>query len=139
MSRNLTLASISVLILCLLGSTPALAQQRGVTIQLPVVRQYQNTSSYLIPDGGTIGAGGISRSASGTTFRGTPGLGRPFGNRFGGAQTSRSQSSVTANIISNREVSEAILAGASQARPTQVPFYKEVWARQRAARFNQQK
>ena len=138
MSQNLSLANISVVLLCLLGSAPAQAQQQSLTIQLPVVRQYQNTSQYLIPDGGTIGSGGISRSASGVISRGTPGLRRPFHNRFGGSQTARGQSSVSVSILSNREMNDAILAGA-QARPTQVPFYKEVWARQRAARSNQQK
>ena len=138
MSLNLSLASTAAALLCLLLTTPTLAQQRGLRIQLPVVRQYQNTSQYMIPDGGTMGGGGVGRSASGAISRGTPGLGRPFGNRFGGSQTSQGQSSVSASILSNREISDAILAGA-QARPAQVPYYQEVWARQRAARLNQQK
>ena len=139
MSLNLPLASFSAVMLFLLFDAPAQAQLQNLRVQLPVVRQYQNTSQYLIPDGGTFSAGGISRSASGTTSRGAPGLRRPFANRFGGVQASQAQSSVKASILLNREISEDILAGASPARPAQLPYYKEVWARQQSARLNQKK
>ena len=134
MSLNLPTATISAALLFLFLCGPSLAQQRGLTVQLPTVRQYQNSSQYLIPDGGTSGSGGISRSASGSR---SGGLLVP--NRSNGNRASQGQSSVSAWILSNREINEDILAGASPARSTPMPYYKEVWLRQRNARLSQQK
>ena len=131
MSLNLLTATISAALLSLLLCGESLAQQRGFRVQLPTVRQYQNTSQYLIPDGGTSGSGGIVRSASGARSRGL--------SRSSSSRSSQGQSSVTAHILSNREISEDILAGASPARRAPMPYYKEVWLRQQKARFDAQK
>ena len=139
MPLNLPMAAISAAMLSLLLGTPALAQQQNVGIRLPVVRQFNSTSSVMVPDGGTMSLGGISRSASGATSRGFSGLGRPFANRSIGRQTSRGQASVRAWVLSNQEINEAILSRASPARQAPLPYYKEVWARQQSARSSQQR
>lgn len=137
MSLNLSLTSLSVALMYMLLATPGLAQQQALTVQLPVVNQFNVNSRVGVPDGGEIRLGGISRSATGTTSRGLPGFGRPFANRSRGYQTSQGQASVRVRVMSNREINDAILAGASPARPAPVPYYKEVWARQRNAAASQ--
>ncbi|MDB2687305.1 hypothetical protein N9Y42_08845 [Mariniblastus sp.] len=133
MSLKFSLATVSAILLCLLVSTPAMAQQQNLRIQLPVVRQFNVRTAVSVPDGGTMILGGGSASSASRTSSGLSGLGRPFANRSSSYRNSRGQASVTTRVISNQEISEAILSGASPARPTQLPYYKEVWARQRNA------
>ena len=125
----------SAALLFLVSDAPALAQQRGLRVQLPTVRQFSVNTVVSVPDGGTMILSGGSASASGVRSRGFG----PFNNRSRGYRTSRGQASVTAHVLSNREINEDILAGASPTRRAPMPFYKEVWLRQQQARLNAQK
>ena len=138
MSSKKSLVAFSAALLLLLSSVPALAQQRNLTIQLPVVRQFSVDTRVMVPDGGTMVIGGGSSSASSVVSRGT-GFGRPFGNRSSGSRTSSGQASVSVGVLSNREINDAILSGASPVGPPPKPYYQEVWERQRSLRASQQK
>ena len=100
----------------LLWISPAQAQnpfrpQLGVSVQLPVIRNFSVQTSVRVPDGGTMPLGGIGRSAEGRTSSGVPGLpGRPFRNSATGRSTSAAGATVTTRIISMREL-EAELMG----------------------------
>ena len=139
MSLNFSLATVTATLLCLLVSSPAMAQQRGLTVQLPVVRQFSVRTAVSVPDGGTMILGGGSASSESRSSSGFSGLGRPFANRTSRFRSSRGQASVSARIITNQDINDAILAGASPARPAPMPYYKEVWARQQRAGSIQQK
>jgi hypothetical protein len=83
-------------------------------IQLPVVSFFNIRTVVSVPDGGIMSLGGVSRFASGTSTRGVPGLGRAFSNRSFGSQSSASNASVRVRILSNREMSEDVLATADR-------------------------
>ncbi len=89
--------------------TPANTQ-----IQLPVVSFFNIRTVVSVPDGGVMSLGGVSRYASGSSTRGVPGLGRAFSNRSFGSQSSVSNASVRVRILSNREMSEDVLATADR-------------------------
>ncbi len=129
MKLNLAIAAASAAILLTFGSTVT-AQQQNLTVQLPVVSQFNVRNSVSVPDGGSIGLGGISRNSEGALSRGVPGFTRPFGNRGSGRSTSRSHASASAWVLSNKEINEAILAGATTAKKSTVPYYKQAWSHQ---------
>ncbi len=132
MTVRLVIASFVVVAL-LLHVSQATAQQQNQTIQLPVIRQFNVRNSVSVPDGGTIGLGGISRSSTGSISRGVPGtIGRPFANRVGGRLTSNGHASVSVWVLPTKEeINAAILAGAKTLpRESTVPYYKQVWDRQ---------
>jgi len=111
-------------------------QPAGIPVQLPVVNRFSINTAVMVPDGGTMSLGGISRSAEGSISQGVPGipgpLSRPFSNRARGTSTSISKASVTVQILSSREMSEDVLAAARAARPAN---YEEIQARERKADF----
>ncbi len=129
MKFNLAITVTSAVILMIFDSTVT-AQQQTLTVQQPVVSQFNVRNSVSVPDGGSIGLGGISRSSTGVLSRGVPGFARPFGNRGIGRSTSRSHASVSAWVLSNKEINEAILSGATTAKKSTVPYYKQAWSHQ---------
>lgn len=111
----------------LLANSLAVAQapfppRLGLSVQLPVIRNFSIQTSVRVPDGGTMPLGGVRRSAEGSRSSGLPGsLGRPFRNSGSGRSTSAAGATVTTRIISLREM-EAELMGtgplAEQPLPT---------------------
>lgn len=99
-----------------LGVAPLEAQQfptpqTGVSVQLPSLRTFSVQTAVMVPDGGTMSLGGVSRSAEGRSSAGIPGLrGRPFRNSAIGRSTSSSRAIVKTRIISQRELEEDLLA-----------------------------
>lgn len=88
-----------------------LGRPTNISVQLPVVSVFNVRTTVMVPDGGTMSLGGVSRHRSGSRSRGVPGLGGPlFRNRGIGYSTAGSHANVTATIISNREISEDLLA-----------------------------
>jgi len=117
----------------LASSTIAIAQQPGISVQLPTVNRFSIDTVVMVPDGGTMSLGGVSRSSEGSISSGIPGVsGRPFSNRSSGISTSSSRASVTVQILSSREMSEDVLAAARASRPAN---YEEIQARERKADF----
>ena len=99
----------------LLLTASAVAQNFGnptsIRVQLPVVSFFNVRTAVMVPDGGTMSLGGVSNYSSGQTSRGVPGLGGPlFQNRAGGFSAGSSRASVKVRIISNREISEDLMA-----------------------------
>lgn len=85
--------------------------QTGVSVQLPSLRTFSVQTAVMVPDGGTMSLGGVSRSAEGRSSAGIPGLrGRPFRNSAIGRSTSSSRAVVKTRIISQRELEEDLLA-----------------------------
>lgn len=126
MKFNLAITVTSAVILMIFDSTVT-AQQQNLTVQQPVVSQFNVRNSVSVPDGGL---GGISRSSTGVLSRGVPGFARPFGNRGIGRSTSRSHASVSAWVLSNKEINEAILSGATTAKKSTAAYYKQAWSHQ---------
>ena len=113
-----TAAAVLIAVLAL----PALAQQ-NTTIQLPTFGYTTVATTVSVPDRGGVSLGGISRSSSGSTSRGTPlvgklpFVGRPFGNRAIGKQLGASNMSVHAYIHDFEAMDQALLARAAARRP----------------------
>jgi len=110
---------------CLVGSMvwsgSAEAQNPVNTrIQLPVISFFNIRTAVMVPDGGTMSLGGVSRHAEGSISRGVPGIGgplsRPFSNRGTGFSTSGTRATVKATILSTSEMSEDVLAAARAAK-----------------------
>ena len=115
MSRLVLVVAFSLL--CLLMSAETTYAQNGfgrptnISVQLPVVSVFNVRTTVMVPDGGTMSLGGVSRSASGRRTSGVPGFGGPlFQNRGIGYSAGASRATVKATIISNREISEDLLA-----------------------------
>ena len=72
MKFNLAITVTSAVILMIFDSTVT-AQQQTLTVQQPVVSQFNVRNSVSVPDGGSIGLGGISRSSTGVLSRGDRG------------------------------------------------------------------
>ena len=124
---NVKLIIIMCAVVALLTSgSQASAQLRNQTIQLPVIRQFNVRTSVSVPDGGTIGLGGVVRSSNGRVLRGL----RPFSNQAGGRSTSSGHASVRAWVLPQDEIDAAILAGATLPKESKVPYYKQVWDKQ---------
>ena len=126
---NAKLIIVTVALALLTSGTQSSAQQRNQTIQLPVIRQFNVRSSVSVPDGGTIGLGGVARSSTGRVSRGLS-AGRPFSNQAGGRSTSSGYASARAWVLPQDEIDKAILAGATLTKKPTVPYYKEVWDKQ---------
>ena len=98
------------------------AHAQPITVQLPTLRVFSVNTTVMVPDGGTMSLGGIGRSAMGSVSRGVPGLGsipglgRGFRNRAIGTDTGASNASVSANIISMKEMEKEVLDAAEQSR-----------------------
>ena len=120
---------MSAVVALLSFESQASAQLRNQTIQLPVVRQFNVRSSVSVPDGGTIGLGGVVRSSTGRVLRGLSPV-RPFSNQASGRSTSSGHASVRAWVLAQDEIDAAILAGATLTKESKVPYYKQVWDKQ---------
>ena len=136
MNVKLTIVMFSIFALLTLGSQ-ASAQLRNQTIQLPVIRQFNVRTTVSVPDGGTIGLGGVVRSSKGRVLRGLSPV-RPFSNQARGRATSSGHASVRAWVLPQDEIDAAILAGATQTKESTVPYYKQVWDKQASNRQRQQ-
>jgi hypothetical protein len=88
----------------------------GQTIQLPTLSFFNVRTVVSVPDGGTMGLGGVSRHGEGFTSRSAPGLGnipfagRLFRNQGIGFNSSASNASVNVQIISLSEYEQALLS-----------------------------
>lgn len=99
-----------------LASLPNLAGAQGqgqsVTVQLPEFSYFSVDTSVLVPDRGTAYLGGIGRSSSGSTTRGTPPI--PFKNRATGHSAGASSTTIGAWIHDFQAMDEALLKQAAQ-------------------------
>ena len=96
---------ISALIFVLAGPA-ALVLAQGV-VQLPEYQHMDVSTTVMVPDGGSMNTGGITRSSSGGTSSGTPIL--PFRNRSYGSSNSISSMQTSVQVIDLHEMDEAIL------------------------------
>ena len=111
----------AVSLFCVLLSAGTSFAQNGfgrptnISVQLPVVSIFNVRTAVSVPDGGTMSLGGVSRYSSGRRTSGVPGLGGPlFQNRGTGFSAGGSRATVTATIISNREIGEDLLAAGNR-------------------------
>ena len=113
--NNLGFVLVAVFGSCF-GGELSLAQ----TVQLPTIDVFNVQTTVMVPDGGTMMLGSIGRSSMGETSRGVPllgnipGAGRLFRNRAAGSETSAGNATVSAKIISMRELEPEILAEGNQ-------------------------
>ncbi len=84
------------------GHVTGLAQ----VVQLPSVRSTAYSGTVVVPDGGSVGLGGLSRSASGTLGRGA----LPYAGASIGGATSSDSLSVHVQIIDLKALDDAILS-----------------------------
>lgn len=90
-----------------------------ITVQLPTINVFNINTVVSVPDGGTTSLGGVKRHSSGRVSRGVPGLsnipfaGRPFRNAGIGSETSNSQATVSAKIVSLQEMEDELMSGLS--------------------------
>lgn len=97
---------VLLVILSTLVARPAHAQ-RNTTVQLPSFRTFSTTTSVLVPDRGSVYAGGVSRGYSSSSRRGTPLL--PGGSRAISHGGSTSGVRIHAHIHDMAEMDEAVL------------------------------
>jgi len=90
----------------LIASSASLLFAQGA-VQLPELQHFDASTTVMVPDGGSIHTGGITRSSSGSTSSGTPIL--PFRNRSYGSTNSTSSVQTSVQIIDLHEMDEAIL------------------------------
>jgi type II secretory pathway component GspD/PulD (secretin) len=104
---------VSCVVLGLGWAAPAGVAQ---TVQLPTVDTFNVQTTVIVPDGGSMFLGSVSRSAMSQALRGVPllgnvpGAGRLFRNRGIGQEGSSRGAAVTAQVISLRELEEGLLA-----------------------------
>jgi type II secretory pathway component GspD/PulD (secretin) len=123
MNRTNRLASrfvIAVFAVSIFGGVGGIGGTRlasaQVAVQLPTFDIFSVQTTVMVPDGGTMSMGSIGRASAGSTSRGVPLLGslpyagRPFRNRAIGTETSSANVSVSAQIISLRELEGPLLA-----------------------------
>lgn len=118
---SVTLLALACLSVC--ASTAKAQNQRptGIRVQLPVIRFFNLATTVMVPDGGTMRLGGVSRRSEGASSQGIPLLtGRPFTNRGTGFESSASHANVKVTILSSQEMSEDVLAAARAAKASQV-------------------
>lgn len=96
---------IFTMLLLIAGSVSQVFAQ-GV-VQLPEYQHMDVSTTVMVPDGGSMNTGGITRSSSGGTSVGTPIL--PFRNRSYGTSNSISSMQTSVQIIDLHEMDEAIL------------------------------
>ena len=107
------------------------------TVQLPTIDVFTIQTSVMVPDGGTMLLGTIGRSSMGETMRGVPllgnipGAGRLFRNRGIGQETSAGTATVSAQILSMREMEEGVLAEGNR-RLQSAPFAADANTQRRA-------
>lgn len=113
------LVLITIAFLCF-GVSQAQAQIQNpvnTRIQLPVLRFFNIRTAVMVPDGGRLGLGGVSRHSEGSISRGVPLLGgRPFTNRGAGFESSGNHANVKVTILSTQEMSDDVLAAARAAK-----------------------
>lgn len=117
------LAFIVIGVVSLLASTAQAQFQNpaNTRIQLPVLRFFNIRTVVMVPDGGTLRLGGVSRHSEGSISQGIPLLGgRPFTNRGVGYETSGNHANVKVTILSNQEMSEDVLATARAAKASEI-------------------
>lgn len=90
----------------LIAGSASLVFAQGV-VQLPEFQHTDVSTTVMVPDGGSMNTGGITRSYSGGTSSGTPVL--PFRNRSYGSSNSISSMQTSVQIIDLHEMDEAIL------------------------------
>ena len=113
--KILALSAIAVLSTAASAAAQNFGPPLGTTIQLPVVRVFNVRTAVSVPDGGTMSLGGVSSFSSGRNSRGVPGLRGPlFRSRTTGYSARGRNAFVTARIISNREISEDLMAEAQR-------------------------
>ena len=135
MTLKLTIAVSAVVVLFTSGAQVS----EGQTLQLPTVRHFSVRTSVSVPDGGTIGLGGVVRSSTGRVLRGLSSpTGRRISNRAGGRSTTSGHASVRAWVLPQKETDQAILAGATLPKESTVPYYKQVWDKQASTPQRQQ-
>ena len=103
------------------GCNSALSAQQtrptNIPIRLPTVGFFNVRTVVSVPDAGVMSLGGVSRSASGSSVRGTgPAWVRPFRSRGLGSWNSASNASVRARVIINSEIEEGVMAEATGGR-----------------------
>lgn len=90
----------------LIAGSASLVLAQGA-VQLPEYQHTDVSTTVMVPDGGSMNTGGITRSYSGGTSSGTPIL--PFRNRSYGSSNSISSMQTSVQIIDLHEMDEAIL------------------------------
>ena len=90
----------------MIAASSSLVFAQGV-VQLPEYQHMDVNTTVMVPDGGSMNTGGITRSSSGGTSSGTPIL--PFRNRSYGSSNSISSMQTSVQIIDLHEMDEAIL------------------------------
>jgi len=86
-----------------------LGRPTNINVQLPVVSVFNVRTVVSVPDGGMMRLGGISRQSAGRISRGY-GFTPLTQNRGTGFSTGANHANVTATIISNRELGQAVLS-----------------------------
>lgn len=92
------------------------------TVQLPTFSFFNYRGAVMVPDGGSIMAGGVRSSSEGRTSRGVPLLGgipganRPFRNEGIGRETGGSSMTIKPTILIMSELEEDHLAAAGYDR-----------------------
>ncbi len=87
-------------------------------VQLPTFSTFTYRGSVMVPDGGTLSVGGVTRSAEGSTARGVPGLSgipglnRGFTNRGIGRETGSSGLTIRPQVLIMSELEQDHLAAA---------------------------
>lgn len=136
MRRKIALAALFAAVCAVCTAGPKLV---GQTVQLPTIDVFDVQTSVIVPDGGTMLLGSIGRSSMSEAMRGVPifgnvpGAGRLFRNRAIGQETSAGRATVSAQIISLRELEPAILAEGN--RRLQAADFKPDEKTQRRAEF----
>jgi len=109
-------ASLVIAVCIFIADSPIATAQNfqrptNTRIQLPVISVFNVRTTVMVPDGGIMSLGGVSRHAEGSISRGIPGMiNRPFTNRGLGFSSSASQATVKVTVLSNQEMSDDVLA-----------------------------
>lgn len=91
---------------------PPTAVRAQAVVQLPTIQQFSIGTTVMVPDGGTLNLGGVSRARESSVRRGIPGLPGQAGI---GRELSSATVSVRATIIDLNELDRAVLAEARDA------------------------
>lgn len=116
MGRSRRLAAIAG-VLAGLGAVGAASRASAQAVMLPTQEIFSVGTTVVVPDGGAMYLGGVSRAREGSVSRGVPLLGGPLVQQRGyGREFSRSGASVHARIIDLDELDREVLAAARAAR-----------------------
>jgi len=96
--------------------------QQPTTVQLPTFSTFSSSSTVVVPDGGSVTMGSISRAASGRSEFGVPMLPfRPFRNTAIGSERSVSSLRVSATIHDFEAMDRFLLSQPTSFRALQAP------------------